>query len=355
MDIRIMIIDDNITNLTVARQAISPLYGVIPVSSGEQALDIMQRVKPNLILLDVEMPGMNGFETLAAIKADEGLSEIPVIFLTARDDNVSELEGLKAGAVDYITKPFSIPLLLQRIEIHLTITSQRKELRRYNDCLSEMVSEKTEIIIELQHAILSTLTDLIEQRDGTTGGHVSRTRRYLTVLSGGLRGFGRYSAEINSIDFDLLHESSRLHDIGKIATPDAILNKPGKLTAEEFEEIKKHPVIGYSAIQRAMDMTRSKDFLSYAATVAISHHEKWNGTGYPYGLSGTDIPFIGRLMAIADVYDALVSWRPYKPPFSHDEACRIIISDAGEHFDPGLVEVFKGVEGDLRAVCESFG
>lgn len=337
---RIMIVDDNITNLTVAKKALESIYNIIPVSSGKKALDLLTRVVPTLILLDIDMPEMDGFDTLKLLKANEKTMDIPVIFLTAKDDGGSEIEGLKLGAVDYITKPFSIPLLLQRVELHIELVVQKKELQNYNDNLEQMVKEKTEIISELQHSIIHTLSDLIECRDGLTGGHVARTQKYLKILIDGLTQSNCYEDELQGIDADLLIESAQLHDIGKIGIPDMILNKPGKLTEEEFEVIKGHTTIGEKAINGAMQMTRSKEFLECAAIVAISHHEKWDGSGYPYGLKGKEIPLVGRLMAIADVYDALVSERPYKKALPHETAVSIIANETEKHFDPRLIDIF---------------
>ena len=338
---QVMVVDDNVVNLQVARKALNEIYTIIPVTSGEMAISLMKKGLPSLILLDIDMPGMDGFETLRHIKENELTQNIPVIFLTAINDSVSELEGLQLGAVDYITKPFSIPLLIQRVNLHIELIKQKKDLQHYNDHLMELVSEKTKTIVELQHAIIHALSDLIECRDGLTGGHVARTQTYLRVLMDGLVCSGHYADEIRDVDLNLWVESAQLHDIGKVGIPDEILKKPGKLTKEEFDVIKGHPLIGENALRGAMEMTSAKELLSHAATVAVSHHEKWDGSGYPYGLKGEEIPLIGRLMAIADVYDALVSERPYKKAFPHEMAVDIIVGEAGKHFDPTLVEVFK--------------
>lgn len=349
---KIMIVDDSIANLTIARKALEPYYQVIPVPSGKKAIELVSKVMPALVLLDVDMPEVDGFETLRMLKSLPETEEIPVIFLTAKDDSGSELEGLRLGAVDYIAKPFSIPLLLQRIMLHIELVNQKKELKNYNINLTSMVQEKTEIISELQHAIIHTLIDLIEYRDGLTGGHVTRTEKYLELLVAGLEDMNYYQDEMKQIDLDTLYESAQLHDIGKIAVSDTLLKKPGKLTPEEFEQIKIHTVIGEQAIRRAMQMTRDKEFLECAAVVAISHHEKWDGSGYPYGLKGAEIPFAGRLMAMADVYDALVSERPYKKAFSHKTATDIILSESGKHFDPILVEVFFHIEDKFAQILK---
>ena len=338
---QVMVVDDNVVNLQVARKALGEIYTIVPVTSGKMALTLLEKSLPALILLDIDMPDMDGFETIRCIKDNEATAEIPVIFLTALSDGGSELEGLRLGAVDYITKPFSVPLLVQRVNLHIELIRQKSDLKRFNDNLTQMVDEKTQTIEELQHAIIHALGDLIECRDGLTGGHVARTQKYLRAMADGLAESGFYAKELEGVDLNVWVESAQLHDIGKVGIPDNILRKPGKLTFDEFETIKTHPIIGENALKGAMEMTSAKEFLSHAAIVAISHHEKWDGSGYPHGLKETEIPLLGRLMAIADVYDALVSERPYKKAFSHETAVEIIIGDSGKHFDPLLVEVFK--------------
>ena len=336
-----MVVDDNVVNLQIARKALGDIYTFIPVTSGKMALNLLEKSLPALILLDIDMPEMNGFETIRHIKENAETEHIPIIFLTAVSDSGSELEGLRLGAVDYITKPFSVPLLIQRVNLHIELIRQKRDLQNYNDNLMQMVSEKTKTIEELQHAIIHALGDLIECRDGLTGGHVARTQKYMKTMTDGLVMSGHYANEIKDADLSIWVESAQLHDIGKVGISDDILGKPGKLTDEEFTVIKTHPIIGENALKGAMEMTSAKEFLSHAAIVAVSHHEKWDGSGYPYGLKGEEIPLLGRLMAIADVYDALVSERPYKSAFSHEMAVAIIVEESGKHFDPVLVEVFK--------------
>ena len=338
---QVMMVDDNVVNLQVARKALSEVYTIIPVTSGEMALTLLKKSHPALILLDVNMPNMNGFETITRIKSNEATRDIPIIFLTAMDDTGSELEGLRLGAVDYIFKPFSIPLLIQRVNLHIALLEQKLELQNYNDNLAEKVREKTRTIEELQHAIIFALSDLIERRDNLTGGHVVRTKKYMKVLTEGLIKSGDYADELKDVDLDIWMESAQLHDVGKVAIPDDILKKPGKLSNEEFEIIKTHPKIGEDALRGAMKLTDDNGFLAYSADVAATHHEKWDGTGYPYGLAGLEIPLIGRLMAIVDVYDALVSERPYKKAFSHETAVKTIVEESGKHFDPKLVAIFQ--------------
>ena len=350
---KVMIVDDNVVNLSVAKKALSNVYSVIPVTSGEAAISLLEKTQPSLILLDIDMPEMDGYETIKRIKSNEETNYIPVIFLTAKDGDKDELKGLQHGAVDYITKPFSIPLLVQRVDLHIKLIEQKIELENYNENLAGMVQEKTKTIVELQHAIIHALSDLIECRDGLTGGHVARTQEYLKVMVDGLTESNIFPEEFEGVDMQLMIESAQLHDIGKVGIPDNILKKPGSLTEEEFAIIKQHPLIGAKALEGAMEMTSEKDFLRNAATIAVSHHEKWNGKGYPYGLKETEIPMIGRIMAIADVYDALVSERPYKKAFSHEKAVKIIVGDSGLHFDPMLIDVFKKQEHLFEACAKA--
>ena len=346
----IFIVDDDITNLTVGADALSDFYNVFTFNSGRLLLKRLERQIPDLILLDVEMPEMNGYEVIRQIKLKDETCDIPVIFLTSRSDGESELEGLSLGAIDYISKPFSPPLLRKRIEVHLLIESQKKELQNFNDNLLEMVDAKTKTVVELQNAILNTMTKLLDRRDDITGGHIERTQGYMRILLKTMCEHDTYKDESSSWDLDLVVQSTQLHDIGKIAIKDEILLKPGKLTEEEFEVIKKHPVIGEEAIVEIEENTSEHKFLEYAKNFAISHHEKWDGTGYPRGLAGEDIPLLGRVMALVDVYDALVSVRPYKRAYSHEEAVSIIAESKGKHFDPDIVDMFLSVADQFSEV-----
>jgi putative two-component system response regulator len=353
----IMIVDDNIANLRIAKNSLSDAYDVFTVPSAAKMFDLLERNKPELILLDIDMPEMDGYEAIKILKGNPETSGILVIFLTGKSDSESELEGLSLGAVDYISKPFMPPLLKKRVELHLTVEEQKRrledqarvlkehqtELRKFNEDLQNMVEEKTGKVVALQRAILKTVADLVESRDDITGGHVERTQHGLGVLIEGLEDLGLYREQMQGWDKDLMLQSSQLHDVGKIAIADSILNKPGRLTPEEFEEMKKHAELGVKIIERIESETPDSEFLKYAKVFAGTHQEKWDGSGYPMGLAGEDIPLQGRLMAIADVYDALVSDRPYKNAFSHEEAVQIILSGKGTHFDPVLVDVFEQV------------
>ena len=340
----IFIVDDDMTNLTVGADTLSVLYNVFTFSSGKLLLKKLEKFIPDLILLDVDMPGMDGYEVIRQLKGNTGTSHIPVIFLTAKSDFESEMEGLSLGAIDYIFKPFSPPLLQKRIEIHLLVESQKTELQNFNMNLREMVDAKTRTVVELQNAFLNTMIRLVDRRDDFTGCHIERTQRYMYILLSEMLYSDRYREEALSWDLDLVVHSAQLHDIGKIAIRDNILLKPGKLTDEEFDIIKTHTTIGEDAISEIERNTSEHMFLKYAKIFVATHHEKWDGSGYPRGLKGREIPLLGRVMAIVDVYDALISDRPYKKPFSHEEAVAIISAESGTHFDPDLVELFMSVE-----------
>ncbi|MDR1870674.1 MAG: response regulator [Deltaproteobacteria bacterium] len=347
-----MVVDDSITNLKCAKTALATIGEIFTVPSAQRMFDLLSKITPAIILLDINMPEINGVEAIKILKSSPHYADIPVIFLTSINNKGSELEGLCLGAVDYITKPFEPLLLLKRVEIHLTIIKQRlkmeeqgKKLKNFNENLQKMVAEETEKVSKLQVSVLETVVDLVESRDDITGGHISRTMNWLKYLFSGLIETGAYADEIEDWDVDLVLQSSRLHDVGKISISDAILKKKGKLTEAEFEEMKTHTTIGASIIDRICDSLPKDNhqFMNQAKILALTHHEKWDGTGYPYGLAGEEIPLQGRLMAIADVYDALISERPYKSALSHEMAERIIIAGAGAHFDPRLVAAFQKV------------
>jgi putative two-component system response regulator len=343
----IILVDDNPANLRVGKNVLSENYSVATAPSAEKMFNLLENNNPALILLDIDMPEMNGYEAIKILKSKPETRGIPVIFLTGKTESGDELEGLSLGAIDYITKPFQPPLLLKRIEVHLLVEAQKKtlekqsvELKNFNDNLQSMVEAKTRTVLILQNAILKTVADLVERRDDVTGGHIERTQRGVKILIDALRDGSPYQEEVSAWNEELLLQSSQLHDVGKIAISDNILNKPGRLTPEEFEEMKKHTTFGIQVIEKIEAAAEESDFLSFAKVFAGTHHETWDGTGYPAGLRGNAIPLPGRLMAIADVYDALTSERPYKKAFSHEEAVNIIVEGRGTHFDPLLIDVF---------------
>jgi len=344
----IILVDDNPANLRIGKNVLAEKYAVATAPSAEKMFSLLENNNPAMILLDVDMPEMNGYEAIKILKSKPQTKDIPVIFLTARTDSDDELEGLSLGAIDYIVKPFQPPLLLKRIEVHLLVEAQRKELQYFNENLQIMVEEKTESILELQNAMLKTIAELVECRDDITGGHIERTQRGIKILLEELEKSGIYQDETEGWDMNLLLQSCQLHDVGKISIDDRILKKPGRLSNEEFEEMKKHASFGEQIIEKIEALAKESDFLNYAKIFAASHHEKWDGTGYPRGLKEHEIPLLGRIMAIADVYDALVSERPYKKAFSHDEAVRIIVEGSGTQFDSTLIQVFVNAADQFR-------
>ena len=339
----IFLVDDDVTNLALGNNTLSQLYKVFTMNSSARLLKMLESNTPDLILLDVEMPEMNGYETIKILKDKNETKDIPVIFLTAQNNVESELMGLSLGAIDYIIKPFSPPLLKKRIEVHLLVESQRKQLKNFNNNLQIMVEEKTKTVVELKNAFLKTIAEMVEWRDGSTGEHIGRTEFYMRILINEVEKHENYKNEVMTWDKELVLQSAQLHDVGKIAIKDKILQKADKLTKEEFNEIKMHVKFGETVIEQIKKYTAERAFLDQAKILIATHHEKWDGNGYPRGLKGDDIPLQGRLMAIADVYDALTSDRPYKKAFSHEEAVEIIVNDKGRHFDPDLVEIFLNI------------
>ena len=349
---KIMLIDDNKANLIMGKTILSELYDVYALPSADKLFEFLTHVTPDLILLDIDMPGMNGYEAITLLKADSKYEDIPVIFVTAKSSESDEYEGLALGAIDYVAKPFTPTLLQKRIENHLLIQKQKARLQEFNANLLQMVKDKTQQVFDLHGALMSNMVDLVEFRDNFTGQHINRTQKYLNALVEQLIKDNIYKDELLAWDMDAILLSSQLHDVGKIAISDNILNKPGKLTPDEFDIMKTHAQRGVQIIEK---MERSADFvkvLEYAKLFAGTHHEKWDGRGYPYGLAGKDIPLEGRVMAIADVYDALISVRPYKKSFTADESARIIIDGAGTHFDPELVDAFKKIKNDFAAIAD---
>jgi putative two-component system response regulator len=338
----------------MGKNMLKDFYEVYALPSAERLFKFLETVTPDLILLDVAMPNMNGFDVIKILKANTRHADIPVIFVTAKTEEMNELEGLALGAVDYVVKPFSAAILLKRIENHMLIKQQRAELKNLTDNLIEMVKEKTSQVSRLQNSIVNTVAEIVEFRDAFTGGHILRTEGYMRVLIDRLLESGTYSGEINDWDnMDYILPATQLHDLGKVFISDTILNKPDKLTHEEFEIMKTHVTKGVEAIKRMEKKGEDQPFLKCAEIIAGTHHEKWDGTGYPAGLKGEEIPLLGRLMAIADVYDALISARPYKVAFTAEESADIIIKSAGSHFDPALGDVFKQVSDEFADIAKA--
>ena len=330
----IFVVDDNDTNLASAKEALKDSYRVMTLPSAAKMFTMLEKVSPDLILLVIEMPEVDGFEALRQLKENDSQANIPVIFLTSMTDAEVEVRGFQLGVIDFITKPFSAPVLVNRIKTHLDIDEIIRER-------TAQLQQKTVQLQRLQNAIIFSFADMVENRDQGTGGHVERTATYIKILTDALLEYGVYSDEIEELDIEQFVSSARLHDVGKIAISDLILNKPGKLTDEEYEIMKTHTTQGEYAIDQIASRTDDVEFLRNAKLFAGCHHERWDGKGYPRGLKGSDIPIQGRIMALVDVYDALVSERPYKKPFSHEDAVKIIVENAGSQFDPLITDVFS--------------
>lgn len=338
---KVLLVDDNPTNLKLARNALMEKYDVFTAPSADKLFQFLEKNLPDIILLDVLMPEMNGYEAIKILKQNPRSAGIPIIFLTSQNDTNSELEGFTLGAVDYVSKPFSPQLLLKRVDVHVLVESQKKELKYINDHLVQLVEEKTGEVLELQNAVLKTVTNLVEYRDDVTGSHVERAERFLYLLVEEMKEQGVYRDELEAWDIKLFLQSAQLHDVGKIAIRDNILLKPARLTIEEFNEMKKHTTFGETIIDKIQQSAPESAFLTHAKIMAGTHHERWDGSGYPRGLAGTGIPLQGRLMAVADVYDALMAERPYKKAFPLEQVVEIINQGKGGQFDPVLVDVFN--------------
>jgi putative two-component system response regulator len=353
---RILVVDDEPINVKILVDLLKPTCTVVVAKSGEEALERLQAsFLPNLALLDVMMPGIDGFEVCRRMKADKRTADIPVIFVTALGQPHDEARGFEIGAVDYINKPFSPPLVLARVQTHLALRKSRLELERQNDWLEEAVAFRTQELETTQDVTIRALASLAETRDDDTGAHILRTQHFVRRLDEELRSDPELADELGDRAIDLMFKSAPLHDIGKVGIPDHILLKPGKLTTEEFEIMKTHVEIGRRALVSAIaESSTTTDFLQYAIEIVRGHHEKWDGTGYPKGLSGDEIPLSARIMAVADVYDALTSRRIYKPAFAHEVAVQIIVEGKGRHFDPRIVDVFGRCCLDFRRIADTY-
>ena len=353
----ILVVDD-------APESIEPIvqclhtghYRTRIANSGERAIALASaQPRPDLILLDVMMPGMDGYAVCEHLKSLPETRDIPVIFLTVRTDECDEQRGFDAGAVDYIAKPISPPIVLTRIRTHLMMKGARDFLKDRNQFLEQEVDRRTREVGVIQDATIMAMASLAETRDAETGNHIRRTQKYVLALASHLRDHPRFGPVLSDENIHLIYKSAPLHDIGKVGIPDRILLKPGKLTPDEFQIIKRHPALGEQAIVAAERMLGlSVTFLRFAKEIAGCHHEKWDGSGYPKGLAGSEIPVAARLMAIADVYDALISERVYKKAFTHDDAVNLIRSGHGTHFDPDVCDAFNDLSDQFREIAKRY-
>ncbi len=352
----VLIVDDTPESLMLMHGLLKDRYQTKVAHSGERALAVATADPvPDLILLDVEMPGLGGFEVCTRLRADSRTAHIPVIFLTARAEIEDEQRGFDAGAVDYIVKPISPPVVLARVRTHLKLKGVADFLKDKNAFLKAEVERRTREVQVIQDVTIMAMASLAETRDNETGNHIRRTQHYVRALAKKLKPHPRFRSVLDNETIELLFKSAPLHDIGKVGIPDRILLKPGKLTAEEFDIMKTHTTLGRDAIaaaERLLDAPSS--FLRYAREIAHYHQEKWDGSGYPDGLAGDRIPLSARLMAVADVYDALISRRVYKPPFPHSKALEIIREGRGKHFDPDMVDAFLSMAAEFEAIAQRY-
>ncbi len=348
----ILVVDDTPANLKLLTDLLKEQYRVKVANNGVKALELAANTPPDLVLLDIMMPHLDGYEVCRRLKANQATRNVPVIFLTAKIEIEDEELGFSVGAVDFIHKPISPPIVMARVKSQLEISAWRNFLQDKNAWLERQVKQRTSEINHLQYALICVMVSLAEFRDETTGNHIRRTQSYVLMLAKELSKLSHYNALLTPNYIELMSKSAPLHDIGKIAIPDEILLKPGKHTPEEFAIMKTHAQRGYDMLKRAGEFVgKHSDFLTFAQEIAGCHHEKWDGTGYPKGLAGADIPLSARLMALADVFDALLSRRPYKEPMPSEQAIAIILEGKGSHFDPEVVEAFVAIQQDMLQVA----
>ena len=353
----ILIVDDTPENLIVLGELLQPYYRVRAASSGARALRIAALdPKPDLVLLDVMMPEMDGYAVLSRLRDDPATQDIPVVFVTAMDTIEDEQRGFDLGAVDYITKPLRPAIVLARVRAHLELKQARDWLRDQNAFLEAEVARRLSENLLIQEVSIHALARLAETRDPETGNHLRRTQEYVRTLAKQLQSHPRFAAFLSDRNIDLVARSAPLHDIGKVGIPDHILLKPGKLTPEEWEIMKTHAQLGSEAIEQAeRDAEEPVEFFALAKEITRWHHERWDGSGYPDGFIGEAIPVSARLMALADVFDALICRRVYKPPMPFTQARDIIAAERGRHFDPDVVDAFLVDFDKFEAIAERYG
>ncbi len=351
---KILIVDDYKENIDILVESLIDDYDVYAALNGQNSLKLARSIHPDLILLDIMMPVMDGYDTIIQLKSHEETRDIPVIFVSALSEIDNKKKGFDLGAVDYITKPFEMIEVAYRVKNHLTMSEAKKYLENQNQILEEKVAERIRENENLRDTMIQTLASLSETRDNETGNHIKRTQRYIKIIAKTLKNQGRYAHILTDRYIELLYKTSPLHDVGKVGIQDNILLKPGRLNDDEFEKMKEHALLGYKALNNADVSLKNEYFINLAAEIAYSHHEKWDGSGYPRGLSGEEIPLSGRLMAIVDVYDALTSKRVYKDAMTHKEAVDIILKGRGTHFQPEIVDALLHVHMKLFEIKEQF-
>lgn len=359
----ILVVDDMPENLELYRRLLTPRgYVVTAANSGEQALAMVESAPPDVILLDLIMPGMDGFEVCERLKRNLSTRHIPIIIVTGVADHDANIRALEAGVDDFLTRPIDPVLLEARIRSSVKSKAMQDQILRYQkrleddkQILEERVRERTAEVERTQQATVFGLARLAESRDPETGEHLERMRRYVREIAIEMATWPKYDRIIDSGFVETLYYSSPLHDIGKVGIPDAILLKPGKLSPEEFDIMKTHALIGGDTLKDADEEAGGNSFLEMGRDIAYHHHEKWDGSGYPHGLLGPDIPLCARIVALGDAYDAMTTKRPYKEPFSHEKTRQLILEGAGKHFDPEVVEAFLKREQKFIRIQKELG
>ena len=368
----VVVADDQMEERLIVEHVLQDEFEVRAFAHGGEVVDYLGRGgEAELFLLDVMMPVMDGFALCQHLKRTPGVADVPVVFMTSLDTPIDEMHGLEIGAIDFIAKPLTPAVTLARVRNHVALALALRERQRRNDDLEILIAARTEeirrqsaalqeaqrAVIHAQSATITAFCALAEARDNETGNHIRRTQSFVRLLALEVRrAHPELATLLTDANIELLYQSAPLHDIGKVAIPDRILLKPGALTADEWVIMRQHTLFGAEAIGAAeTDMHCEGDsFLRFAREIALCHHEKWDGSGYPHGLAGKDIPLSARLMALADVYDALTTVRVYKPAFPHDKAVDIIREGRGQHFDPRVVDSFLRIEDRFAAIAREF-
>lgn len=344
----ILVVDDLDENLALMKRLLSPKgYNVICASDGAKAIEIVATSPPDVVLLDLVMPGMSGFEVCERLKCDIATRHIPVIILTGVSEHEANIKALEVGVDDFLARPIDPVLLDARIRNSVKTKALQDQILRYQQrlenerlALEERVRERTAQLERTQHVTVFSMARLAESRDPETGQHLERMQRYVREIAIEMATWPKYDRIIDSGFVETLYYSSPLHDIGKVGIPDAILLKPGKLSAEEFEIMKTHTLVGGDTLKAADEEAGGNSFLTMGREIAYHHHEKWDGKGYPFGMLGPDIPLAARIVALGDAYDAMTTRRPYKEAYSHEKTKALILEATGSHFDPDVVEAF---------------
>ena len=352
----VLVVDDTPDNLSLMSGLLKDLYKVKVANNGEKAIKIVHSDSPpDLILLDIMMPGLSGYDVCKILKDDHTTRDIPIIFLTAMTATDDEKKGLELGAVDFITKPVNPPIVMARVATQLQVKAAADFLKDQNVYLETEVAKRTKELAAIQDVTILAMASLAETRDNDTGNHIRRTQFYIDLLANYLKNHDRFRGFLSDHTITMLFKSAPLHDIGKVGIPDRILLKPGRFEPHEFEIMKTHCKLGRDAIQHAEDQLGLEvEFLKYAKEIAYCHQEKWDGSGYPEGLAGDSIPISARLMAVADVYDALISRRVYKSGMPHEKAVSIIAEGSGTHFDPDIVDAFLALQEQFQDVARRY-